>query len=173
VPRPTRGVLPDTGGKVSAAQAVCRQCPVQDECLAYALAHERTVRRVGWDDRTRNAPDSAASRPCPPAPNAPERQSRTPPAGCTAQGRTKTDIGRVLVVRHHLNAYLTEPGPTARERQHGVRSTAVYPLTASRTGVLVMPRSRGGAAMPSQPNQHAGLVADAVPQPNRASTGPW
>jgi len=56
--------FPDKGGSTEAARAVCRRCPVQAECLSYALAHdERFGVWGGTSERARHRMKRPAGQP--------------------------------------------------------------------------------------------------------------
>lgn len=61
--------------QIEEAKAVCRRCPVMEQCLQWALETGQDSRRVGWPQRGRASRDEAPRRPQP----RPQRQRLTRP----------------------------------------------------------------------------------------------
>jgi WhiB family redox-sensing transcriptional regulator len=98
--------FPEPGASVEPAKAVCRRCPVQTECLAYALTHDE---RFGvWGGTSANERAVLRTQQNLPTCTARAReQKRDTARRMHAQGRTKTDISRTLHVNGAtVNSYL-------------------------------------------------------------------
>ena len=51
--------FPERGESVRAAKAICAECPVQSECLEYAMQWNHLSGSVGWVERTGTPPSPA------------------------------------------------------------------------------------------------------------------
>ena len=94
--------FPEKGGSTKEARAVCAECPVQAECLAYALRNdERYGIWGGLSERERKklrAPSGAR-------PGGASEEDRVRIRALTAEGRTDAQIAGRLGLRTHQVRY--------------------------------------------------------------------
>jgi WhiB family redox-sensing transcriptional regulator len=104
---------PEDGAPATSAKAVCRRCPVQTQCLDYALTHDE--RHGVWGgtsaaERTRLRDQQAL----PTRAQRDRANKRDIARRMHAQGRTKSDIARLLRLNGTtLNGYLADQPTTA------------------------------------------------------------
>lgn len=89
--------FPDKGGATSEAKSICRQCPLQDPCLEYAL--ERGERFGVWggasERERRYMPRPARTQAPPPTPSLPPAPVRS----CTHKTRYPTEQAALAAAR--------------------------------------------------------------------------